>query len=245
MYATETSGVWGPPSDATLPGTTGSFWAVSCASALDCTAVGGDYGTNEAFYEVDSGGVWSTPHEVATTGTTGLFYGVSCPDAGHCMAVGWDEGTDEPFYDDLGASSSPPTTATTTSGTTTTTTAPTTTTTTTTPVVAPPPSTLTTTVGFATGSATLSGANRSAIDRFLVRLVSERRHSVIVSGFASPGGPSSENAHLIRARAAVVARYVHTILQREHAAHVVVKIHLGDIRHSTDPSKDQVATLSA
>ena len=57
---------------------------MSCASATDCTAVGGN---GQPFYATETGGTWGTPTEVPATGG-GSFIGVSCTTAADCAAVG-------------------------------------------------------------------------------------------------------------------------------------------------------------
>jgi hypothetical protein len=198
---------------------------------------------------MESAGTWAAPVEVATTGTTGLFYGVSCPDASFCTAVGYDEGTNEPFYDYL--AQSVPHTTTSSRAPTTTTTAPTTTTTlpTTTTTMAPssPPThvVLKLTVSFATGSATLSRQNQTAVARFVGTVISQRRHIVRVSGFASQRGSANENSSLVIRRAQVVASDVRLLLIQRHIRSVTIQIVPGGIKYLPSPLEDQVATLIA
>ena len=63
---------------------TGVFYGVSCTSAMDCTAVGGDAG-GEPFYATESGGVWGAGTEI---GGGGSFGAVSCTASLACTATG-------------------------------------------------------------------------------------------------------------------------------------------------------------
>ena len=99
----ETNGVWGTSAPATFaPGVQNAspddnFSAISCASAGNCTAVGGflDAAYNyEAFTQSETNGVWalSVPATFAS-GVQGLsssdgFTAISCASAGNCTAAG-------------------------------------------------------------------------------------------------------------------------------------------------------------
>jgi hypothetical protein len=94
MYATETAGVWGPATLLSAPEGTGEFYAVSCTSALNCTAVGATQSTTnthgQPIYAVESSGVWKTPRELSSAVSGGEFVSVSCATAKKCTAVGTD-----------------------------------------------------------------------------------------------------------------------------------------------------------
>jgi hypothetical protein len=100
MYATETEGAWGTPTE--IPGSAGGYGfveGVSCTDATDCTAVGYD-GNDQPMYATETGGVWGAPTEVpGSSDGTGYFNGVSCTSATDCTAVGYDdESNPQPIY---------------------------------------------------------------------------------------------------------------------------------------------------
>lgn len=93
FYATESNGVWGPAEAIGVPGGIGAFDAVSCTSALDCTAVGGTRGgtgaARQPIYAVETNGVWGKATEIVSP-EGGSLSGVSCTSPRHCTAVGID-----------------------------------------------------------------------------------------------------------------------------------------------------------
>jgi hypothetical protein len=88
IYATESSGSWGPVTEIPAPGG-GYFYGVSCRGATTCTAVGAD-NDNQAIYATGSSGSWGPVTEVTTPGGGGYFNAVSCSGATTCTAVGGD-----------------------------------------------------------------------------------------------------------------------------------------------------------
>jgi hypothetical protein len=101
LLLTETAGVWAPAVEATLPNNSASsasvsLTSVSCASAGNCTAVGGyrdNADNNEGLMLTETGGVWSTGIEATLPADAGQFpdgfvNSVSCRSAGNCTAVG-------------------------------------------------------------------------------------------------------------------------------------------------------------
>jgi hypothetical protein len=95
VYATESTGTWGPVTE--VSGGSGFLFGVSCTRASDCTAVGQD-GNQEPIYVQDSNGNWGTPTEVSgAQGGGGLFTSVSCVSATACTAVGSDS-NGQPIY---------------------------------------------------------------------------------------------------------------------------------------------------
>jgi hypothetical protein len=96
IYATETDGTWGPVTE--IPGGTsitglGEFTdlsGVSCAGALDCTAVGdtGDMGGNVPVYTTETDGTWSAIQTFSGSMSEGNLNAVSCSDAADCAAAG-------------------------------------------------------------------------------------------------------------------------------------------------------------
>jgi hypothetical protein len=96
IYATETNGAWGPVTE--IPGGTsitglGEFTdlsGLSCADALDCTAVGdtGDMGGNVPVYTTETDGTWSAIQTFPASTSEGNLTAVSCTDAADCTAVG-------------------------------------------------------------------------------------------------------------------------------------------------------------
>jgi hypothetical protein len=88
IYATESSGSWGPVTEIPAPGG-GYFYGVSCRGATTCTAVGAD-NDNQAIYATGSSGSWGPVTEVTTPGGGGYFNAVSCSGATTCTAVGAD-----------------------------------------------------------------------------------------------------------------------------------------------------------
>jgi hypothetical protein len=96
IYATETNGTWGPVTE--TPGGTsitglGEFTdlsGVSCADALDCTAVGdtGDMGGNVPVYATETDGTWSAIQTFSANTSEGNLTAVSCGDASDCTAAG-------------------------------------------------------------------------------------------------------------------------------------------------------------
>ena len=101
FYATETNGTWGAAQEIAVPGGLGSFTAVSCTSALDCTAVGATRTALgfplQPILAIETNGVWGKATEVASPQDGGSFSGVSCTSARDCTAVGTD-GKGFPIY---------------------------------------------------------------------------------------------------------------------------------------------------
>jgi hypothetical protein len=102
LLLTETAGAWGAGVEAGLPANAASTHqfvrlnSVSCASAANCTAVGGyvDSSSNsEGLVVTQTAGTWAVGQEVtapanaATNPGVGLA-SISCPSAGNCGAVG-------------------------------------------------------------------------------------------------------------------------------------------------------------
>jgi hypothetical protein len=90
IYATETAGTWGTPTEIAAPGgSIGSFSAISCNSSSECTAVGVAGGpTDDPIYAAESAGTWGAATEVHAPGSFGSLSGVSCTSATDCTAVG-------------------------------------------------------------------------------------------------------------------------------------------------------------
>jgi hypothetical protein len=101
LLLTETAGVWGPAVEATMPANGASsasvvLTSVSCASAGNCTAVGGyrdNSDNDQGVMLTETGGVWSQGVEAALPANAGQFpdgfvSSVSCRSAGNCTAVG-------------------------------------------------------------------------------------------------------------------------------------------------------------
>jgi hypothetical protein len=96
IYATETDGTWGPVTE--IPGGTsltglGEFTdlsGVSCADALDCTAVGdtGGMGGNVPVYATETDGTWGAIQTFSGSTSEGNLTAVSCTDAPDCTATG-------------------------------------------------------------------------------------------------------------------------------------------------------------
>jgi len=91
--ATTSGGTWGPISE--FPGWTGgAVGGVSCTSASDCTAVGGD-GNSGSAIATKTDGIWAPPVDDDSFQPSFNLSGVSCTDAADCTAVGGDyEGCD-------------------------------------------------------------------------------------------------------------------------------------------------------
>jgi hypothetical protein len=89
FYVTETGGTWGQFTVVPGLGGGGQFRAVSCADAIDCTAVG----TGENF-ATETDGSWGP---LTASGGVNSYEGVSCTDATHCTAVGGYNGGDSQF----------------------------------------------------------------------------------------------------------------------------------------------------
>src|SRR5262249_30786721 len=98
----ETNGSWGTavevPGTATLnPGGQAAVQSVSCATAGNCVAGGGDTdgsGHSQAFVVDEANGSWGTAIEVPGTaslnsGNSATVRSVSCATAGNCAAGGW------------------------------------------------------------------------------------------------------------------------------------------------------------
>ena len=58
IYATETTGVWGPATAIFSPVSGGQLNGVSCASATDCTAIG-DNSFGDPIYAAETTGTWT------------------------------------------------------------------------------------------------------------------------------------------------------------------------------------------
>jgi hypothetical protein len=102
LLLTETAGTWGAgtvavlPANAATPNETG-LNAVSCASAGNCTAVGGYQDSSlqgDGLVVTETAGVWGTgveaspPSDADTTDPGAFLVAVSCPSLGNCGAVG-------------------------------------------------------------------------------------------------------------------------------------------------------------
>jgi hypothetical protein len=102
MAVVESAGVWGTPTVLSgEPGGAGDLLAVSCTSAVSCTAVGYDgnaYSGNPfPIVVADLAGAWGTPTQLpGSPGGTAQLQGVSCSSRGNCTAVGWG-GTNQPM----------------------------------------------------------------------------------------------------------------------------------------------------
>ena len=101
LLLTETSGTWAVGVEPSLPANAGTnpdaqVGPVSCASAGNCTAVGGYHdrsGRDEGLLLTEASGTWATgvePSLPANAGTNpdGQVESVSCASAGNCTAVG-------------------------------------------------------------------------------------------------------------------------------------------------------------
>jgi hypothetical protein len=95
MYATESGGTWGTPTEVLDSPLGGVLSGVSCTDASDCTAVGTD-GNTQPIYVTKSGGTWGTAALISGGPSVGRFDGVSCTGAGDCTAVGYAGGP--PIY---------------------------------------------------------------------------------------------------------------------------------------------------
>jgi hypothetical protein len=102
FVVSETGGVWGAAQE--VPGTAtlnkdgyADTYAVSCASAGNCSAVGpykDSSGHFQVFVASETGGVWAAAQEVPGTATLNqggndLAVSVSCPSAGNCAIGGY------------------------------------------------------------------------------------------------------------------------------------------------------------
>ena len=98
---TESSGAWATGVGASLPADAPSqpfvsFSSVSCASAGDCSAVGGyvdGSGSSQGLLMTETAGTWGTGVEAGLPADAGAIpnvglTSVSCPSAGNCSAVG-------------------------------------------------------------------------------------------------------------------------------------------------------------
>jgi hypothetical protein len=107
VLLTETAGTWAKGVEAALPGNAASanpfvdLNSISCASAGNCTAVGG-YDDNSGGFQglllTESAGTWATgveavlPANAASANPSAGLAAVSCASAGNCSAVGsYDE----------------------------------------------------------------------------------------------------------------------------------------------------------
>jgi len=98
VTATESKGVWSTITTASTPsGQGGSFSAISCVDATDCTAVGNTNNLSQAFFASESGGVWSPTTALGSDENGFSAAGVSCSDSEHCTVVGAGAG-DLPAY---------------------------------------------------------------------------------------------------------------------------------------------------
>ena len=97
IYATESGGTWGTPTEVTGSPGNSEFAGVSCSDATDCTAVGSD-GSDQPIYATESGGTWGTATVVTGSSGNSYFEGVSCSDATDCTAVG-NDGNGQAIYD--------------------------------------------------------------------------------------------------------------------------------------------------
>ena len=124
IAATESGGIWGAATEVFAPSAvasglagqyahgcsgigsgcgpdTDTFYAVSCTSATDCTAVGvDDNQTGQPIAATETSGVWGAVTEFLPDSAVpprGQFYGVSCASAGDCTAVGEDN-NGQPIY---------------------------------------------------------------------------------------------------------------------------------------------------
>jgi PASTA domain len=102
LLLTETAGTWAPGVEAALPATAtatdqyASLASVSCASAGNCSAVGGYHDSSGAgaLLLTESAGTWQTgveatlPANASTTAPSAGLTSVSCSSAGNCTAVG-------------------------------------------------------------------------------------------------------------------------------------------------------------
>lgn len=82
--------VWGAPTQITAPGEGGSFAAISCVDATDCTAVGSD-DNGQPIVASETNGTWGDIQALDTgtgAGDQAHLDGVSCADAEDCLAVG-------------------------------------------------------------------------------------------------------------------------------------------------------------
>ena len=100
LLLSETSGTWAAGVEASLPAnandTGAGLGAVSCASAGNCTAVGGyedSSGHGQGMLLSETSGTWATGVEAAlpanaNTSPNASVFSVSCASAGNCSAVG-------------------------------------------------------------------------------------------------------------------------------------------------------------
>ncbi len=79
-------GGWGPIMDSDAP-EAGSFNAVSCPDATDCTAVGATAG-EQPFYQIESAGDWGPATTVTPPLQSGGLNLISCPQPSDCTAIG-------------------------------------------------------------------------------------------------------------------------------------------------------------
>jgi hypothetical protein len=99
----EANGQWAPLNDllttrirGNLHSNQGAFNAVSCAAPGDCTAVGLDTATNEAFFTTQTNGIWDNATDVGVSAatTSHVFSAVSCTIAATCTMAGSAQGAD-------------------------------------------------------------------------------------------------------------------------------------------------------
>lgn len=101
LLSTESAGLWAPGTEVTPPGDADAnpqvdVYAVSCASAGNCTAVGtydDSSGHAQGLLLTESGGVWSAATKAAlpsgaASDPAAALDAVSCASAGDCTAVG-------------------------------------------------------------------------------------------------------------------------------------------------------------
>jgi len=101
MEATETNGTWRQATKVTAPSDAGTnpnakLYAVSCASARKCTAVGTYEDTSshpQAMEATETNGTWEQAAQVTAPPNAGTnpqadLSGISCTSAGKCIAVG-------------------------------------------------------------------------------------------------------------------------------------------------------------
>jgi len=100
-YLAETNGQWAPLGDllttrlrGNLHSNQGGFTSVSCAALGDCTAVGSDTATGQAFFTTQTNGNWDNATDVSTTPVPThagqVFNAVSCATSTTCTMVGLD-----------------------------------------------------------------------------------------------------------------------------------------------------------
>jgi hypothetical protein len=95
FYETESAGTWGPVTGIGFHGQeSGPLSSVSCTSAANCTAFGGD--GNYPLYATEADGTWGTATDDPAPGAS-WFDGISCTSATDCTGVGGgDHG--QPLY---------------------------------------------------------------------------------------------------------------------------------------------------